>query len=479
MLKDVQIDLIAQQGVNVAQFVSFGPDKKQRYHRIRGVSQDIQFGNLKEAISAIYAAGVSTVNIRTFLPDRPDGNPFIYGPDNGLSNNPEKVSQLANRLVREGYFIIINETIDIMDGGISGVAIANRFEFSSRDNPRCVEKPGCATLPRPMALKLIESVYGVELRWPYSANFRVEWTVTTAPCGYLAMRYMIWQVEKIRGRLSTAPILPKWPNRFSEDIGDKAFGLLIAYLLGFPVPQTRVFSRVVPYFQFGVATNDSQSLWVRTCPLRQEPGLFTTKRGWLDPFSLMQREDPEGKKISSILVQDGIDAKYSGAALTDNNFRLIVEGKAGFGDDFMIGKARPSGKIPKKVVEDVELYWKQLKRNLGPVRLEWVHDGYRLWIVQLHVGKSESYNTVIYPGSPDNFVEFNVNKGLEELRALVKYIQKKGNGIVLIGDVGVTSHFGDLLRRNKIPSIIRRPGHSKREARSLKFVSYSKKPAND
>ena len=42
------------------------------------------------------------------------------------------------------------------------------------------------------------------------------------------------------------------------------------------------------------------------------------------------------------------------------------------------------------------------------------------------------------------------------MRELISEIKDREIGIELIGNVGVTSHFGDLLRRARIPSRIKR-----------------------
>src|SRR5262249_21798426 len=49
------------------------------------------------------------------------------------------------------------------------------------------------------------------------------------------------------------------------------------------------------------------------------PGRFTTVRGWTDPFALVEAEDPRSE-IASVLVQDSVDARYSGAAITQIPF---------------------------------------------------------------------------------------------------------------------------------------------------------------
>lgn len=453
MLKDEVLDCIAQDGSNVAQFVSYGPNSKQRFHRIEGLRPDQKFDSIEEAIRAMYRANASCVNIRTFLPDKPDGNPFLWGPRLGFGD-VNKAAAAAREMIRKGYYIIINEEIDIMDGGFSGVLLGDWLEFASKDIPRCVEKPGCTTLSRSLGFSLIEAVYGFYPTIPYGEHCRVELTICPNPVGYRKERLVIWQVEDMSSTTLPAAPTPSWPNRYSKDMGDKTFGLLMAHLLGFPVPYTHVFGRLIPHFAFGRHTNSNESGWLRTCPSEQEPGRFTTKKGWCDPFKLTQTEDPEGKSISSVLWQEGVWAKYSGAAITDSEGLLIIEGKEGRGDSFMVGEERPLKELPLRLKELISKTWHELCEMLGPVRFEWVYDGLGVWIVQLHVGRSISKGAVIYPGEPELFIVFPVSDGLERLRERIQEAKNENAGIVLKGDVGITSHFGDLLRRNEIPSRI-------------------------
>lgn len=73
--------------------------------------------------------------------------------------------------------------------------------------------------------------------------------------------------------------------------------------------------------------------------------------------------------------------------------------------------------------------------------------------------RSASRGTVIYPGEPERFIAFDVRGGLEQLRKLIAQAKTEGFGIVLRGDVGITSHFGDVFRRNEIPSRLERDTH--------------------
>jgi hypothetical protein len=90
------------------------------------------------------------------------------------------------------------------------------------------------------------------------------------------------------------------------------------------------------------------------------------------------------------------------------------------------------------------------------VRIEWVHDAREPWVVQLHCGASPSSEDEIYPGDASRFVRFPVSGGIDALRTLIDRVRGSTEGIVLVGEVGVTSHMGDLLRKAEIPSRLER-----------------------
>jgi hypothetical protein len=166
----------------------------------------------------------------------------------------------------------------------------------------------------------------------------------------------------------------------------------------------------------------------------------------------MAEEDPEGSSIASILAQDGVEPQYSGAAVSSVSGEVIVEGVAGRGDRFMQGSA-PSA-LPAQVLDSVHALYDQASKSLGPVRLEWVFDGQQTWVVQMHRGSTPSSGRTIFPGTPATSHSFDVGEGLEKLRDLIDQVSGTGDGIVLVGEVGITSHFGDLLRKAQIPSRI-------------------------
>jgi hypothetical protein len=403
--KDVILDQLARHG-NIAQFVSFDPALRQR---------------------------------------------FVYG-----INQVSAVVDQLQRFSAAGLYSIVNETVDIHDGGVSGVACGGVVEFAPDDTPRCVEKSGTAAVSRALAFDIFRTVYGFEPDLPKDPTLRVEFSLHPLRRGFRHQHSIVWEIESVPASHPESP-MPRWPNRFSQVIGDKAFGLLVAACLGFDVPFTLVIPRRLAPFSFG--EGGLAEPWIRTAPAEQSPGRFTTRRGWLDPYRLLQQEDPEAAWIASVLHQRGVDARASGAAIAQSDGHVAIEGVHGFGDRFMVGDRAPEP-LPQSVIHRVRETYERAAGLLGPVRFEWVDDGERIWIVQLHAGSSVSAGRVIVPGEARRFQRFDVGQGLEALRALVASVKDAGEGIVLVGFVGVTSHFGDILRRAGVPSRLEPPESS-------------------
>src|SRR5439155_1795669 len=122
---------------------------------------------------------------------------------------------------------------------------------------------------------------------------------------------VLWE-EELTNPVELAPVVA-WPNRFSRFVGDKTYGLLVADAVGLAVPRTTVITRRIAPFAFGTPTGTSET-WIRTAPVEQVPGRFTTRHGWIDPFDLLQREDPAGTAIAAVLAQKGVEPSFSGAA---------------------------------------------------------------------------------------------------------------------------------------------------------------------
>jgi hypothetical protein len=156
--KDEVLDQLATRG-NVAQFVAYRPGPsglRQSFSRLAGHAPNSAFDSLRDAAATlILLSGEGAVNVRSYVPHDPRSREFVYG-----LRTVDDVIATANRLASEGLHIILNETVDIHDGGVSGVAQGGLVEFAPDDTPRCVEKPGVASLPFEIAMKLLEQVYG-------------------------------------------------------------------------------------------------------------------------------------------------------------------------------------------------------------------------------------------------------------------------------------------------------------------------------
>ena len=445
--KDDALDRLADIG-NVAQFVAYrlGPTGElvQSTSRVAGRSPNHQYANIREAAAELLtASGEGAVNIRSYRPDDPRSREFVYD----LKSVGDAIGHIE-RLRAEGLNLILNETVNVSDGGVSGVAQGDVIEFAPDDTPRAVEKPGTASLPRNLGLEMLTTVYGFAPELPSCSCDRVEFSIHPLRRGWRQTHTLLWEIEESAGGRSPGPIA--WPNRFSRHLGDKAYGLLMASFLGGQVPRTTVVSRRVAPFVFGADTG-SNEVWIRTAPREPEPGYFTTEKGWRDPFALLACEDPESR-VAAVLAQSGVSATWSGAAIVGAGGRLIIEGKSGEGDTLMLGDAQPEP-LPPHIVADVQTAHERLVAKLGPVSIEWVHDGVEVWIVQLHVGATETSATAIVEGDTDDWIVFEFATGLSALRTLLENVPA-GVGIELKGQVGLTSHLADVLRKWGGPSRI-------------------------
>src|SRR5262249_19949581 len=442
--KDQSLDRLAEL-INVAQFVSFEPHRqrpRQAYSRVLGEVPNSRFKNVSEAAETLLTrSSENSVNIRSFTPGSPLSREFIYG----LTSIDEIVASVE-RLSGENLNTIINETVDIRDGGVSGVLLGNVIEFAPDDTPRAVEKAGISSLPSGWGLRLLASVYGCEPDLAVPHNSRLEFSIHPKPRGWRHTHTIGWEIAE--ADTLGLPATMHWPNRFSRMIGDKVFGLLVAHHIGLPVPRTTVINRRVAPFTFGQPTGSSE-VWCRTAPAVQVPGKFTTTRGWSDPFRIMAEEDPEHELIASILGQAGVEPLYSGASIVLQTGEVATEGLRGTGDAFMQGTANAET-LPASILADVERLHADAA-ELGPVRFEWVHDGERVWVVQMHRGATASAADVLVPGSAKRWTFFDVSLGLEVLRDLIAKL-KPDHGVELQGEVGLTSHIADVIRKANVPA---------------------------
>lgn len=441
VFKDEILNSISERG-NIAQFLSFDPDLKLRFRNVHDFEPQEELPDLIHQL--IRKSSEKRVNIRSYRPEQPKGYPLEYG-----KTDADEVLALLKEKAASGLYTIVNETIDKNDGGVSGVVLGDIIEFTPNDTPKGVDKPGVCSLPRAVGMKVLENTYGFKPNLGYEHNLRVEFSIHPIRRGVRNEQTIIWEIERFDNASTQAGY--SWPNNFSSHIGDKVYGLLLAHHCGFNVPFTTAICRAIAPFSFGTPTGLSET-WIRTAPRTRTPGKFSTFFGWRDPFKLLAEEDPGQELIASVLAQRAVDPLYSGSLLTLKNGKPLVEGVRGRGDEFMLGKA--TGNLPDGVLTAVTAEFEKAYANFGPVEMEWVFDGQKVWIVQLHRSmEAEGDPNIIVPGVATEFIDFKVKDGLESLRELISHLSRTGKGIRLVGNVGVTSHFGDVLRKSGIPSI--------------------------
>ena len=180
MGKAASLDLLAERGMNVAQFVSFSPEQgkpRQEYSRIAGRAANKRFSSLRSAFETLLQASVDRcVNVRSYAPNNRQSREFIRG----LASIDE-ITAAVERLSAEGLHTIVNESIDVADGGVSGVLMGNVLKFAPDDTPRCVEKPGTASLPRGWARTSLLSLWiSGRVTGPFREQAGIQHPSTTA-----------------------------------------------------------------------------------------------------------------------------------------------------------------------------------------------------------------------------------------------------------------------------------------------------------
>lgn len=453
-LKDDKLAYINDMGLgNIAQYISVAPNGKIKHVQINNYTRK-EVGLRELIVNLLKSSRSGAVNIRSFSSAIMKGNKLIY---NKSICDLEDIIDQVNVNCSEGKYSIINENIDINDGGVSGVILGNIIEFAPKDTPKCVDKEGVCLLEKKLGFHVLKTVYGFNPEVNFGDEYRVEFSIHPNREGVKQTHTIVWEYELFDKTEHIVKI--SWPNKFSKFIGDKTFGLIIADYLGLNVPFTTVIAREVAPFNFGKKTGIFEK-WIRTCPIVKEAGKYYSASQWTDPFILMQSEELKGENpinIAALLSQDAVNAKYSGAAIISKSRENdIIEGVRGTGDRFMLGQEFKQN-LPVNVKNELDGEISMIRSNydlLGDVSIEWVYDGDKIWVVQLNQLKNRGYGNVIVDGNPSYYEQFDVKQGLERLSEKIKSIQNKNIGIELIGNVGITSHFGDLLRHANIPSKI-------------------------
>ncbi|MFQ5789022.1 MAG: hypothetical protein ACE5JI_00955 [Acidobacteriota bacterium] len=455
LYKDEVLDHLAWTA-NVAQFVSFapGPRLEQRFCRVLGYEPNHRFPSPEAAIRALLESSLEgTVNIRSYDPLRPEGNPFLRG----LSSLDEVITNLSRLAGEERLYTIVNETIDEHDGGVSGVCYRGLIEFSPDANPRCVddEEIDTAVFPFELGMRVLTSVYGLEPDLRGREGARVEFSIHPRPRGWNQAHTIIWQSEQRPAAELKAKV--RWPHRFSRLLGDKAFGLTVAAAIGLSVPRTMVFSRRLFPYMFGRPTG-KEAVWTRTCAEVKEPGYYPSARGWHDPDAVLEGRilRPAARKtqappppLASVLIQQAVPAMYSGRAILEERDGIEVRGVRGEGDAFMLGE-QAHGPLPERTVQAVRHTYRIAYEAVGPIGIEWVFDGNTVWIVQLNAATSPRPS--VERDASREWVEFRFAKGrLEDFRREVMALCGTNKGIIVVGRVSPLSHLGEIAEVHGVP----------------------------
>jgi len=463
LFKDEILDELAQKG-NVAQFVSFGPGKElpQRHSRVLACAPNHKFESAKQAIQVLLERSPERmVNIRTYRPESPEGNPFI--------RKLESMDDAYGALIKHselGLYTIVNETINESDGGVSGVCHAGQLEFAPDTTPRCVDDPKIRTakLPFEFGSKVLQLVYGFTPDVPGAADIRTEFSIHPRRRGWRDDHTIIWQQE--RAVVKPMRRFGSWPNAFSRMVGDKVYGLLVAASVDLPVPRTNVYTRRLFPFTFGLPTGSAR-IYTRTAPEEKAPGYYPSSRGWVDPFKVLadhrvlsdrgyqplvapSKVPDDIRPLASVLSQEEVEAKFSGRLVYGATDAPLIDGVRGGGEHFMLGAGR-SG-LPSEISAKVENFAALAREKLGMVEFEWVYDGQSVWVVQLHRSKRNS--SIVLAREDLEWIDF-VYEGphmIEDFRALARSLKGKRKGINVVGNSSPLSHLGEIALHYSVPA---------------------------
>lgn len=458
--KDAVLDHLADTA-NVAQFISFDPELKQRFSRIRGYEPNYQFSSTLNGIQTLLEQSPeSKVNVRSFHPEQPQNNPFIQG----LTDANEIMSLLENLGEGRRLHTIVNEHIDIHDGGVSGVFYRDALEFAPDATPRVVDDPSASTavLPFDVGMRVLGAVYGFEPDLRGREGARVEFSIHPEARGWNHSHTIIWQTEQ-RPASDFQPSIT-WPNAFSRMIGDKTFGLVLAASIGLPVPRTIAFTRRHFPFIFG-DTVGTQRYRTRTAPAEKVPGYYPSSDQWHDPLAVLKDpwllsarsskhlpsthadQDETEKELSAVLIQEHVNATHSGRVAPASQ-GVKVRGVTGGGEKFMLGE-EGSQDLPEQVYEAVIHLYESASTQLGPVNIEWTFDGTQAWALQV----TPSRQSEVHKPPSGDWISFSYEEGrLEEFRHLVRRLSGTDTGVIVKGNVSPLSHLGEIAQDYNVPA---------------------------
>ena len=284
------------------------------------------------------------------------------------------------------------------------MALAGIVEFAPDDTPRAVEQPGVAALPLAQAVRLLTTVYGFAPELPDVPTDRLEFSIHPNRVGYRRSHTLWWELEP-RATTDRLTARPDWPNRFSRHLGDKAYGLLMADLVGLPVPRTTVIARRVAPFSFGRPTSPATPGCEPARPSRPPAGTARWPDGPIRTHC-WPRRTRTGRRSprcwpSRASTRPGPAPPWP-ARTAPTSSRACPAGATA-----SCSASRPRTSLPAEVLADVRALADNARQQLGPVRLEWVHDGSQAWVVQLHIARQFFAGaSIVSAGEANRWLDF-------------------------------------------------------------------------
>lgn len=435
---------------NVANFVSVSPKGGTRYSTLKKT-------RLRPMIeSLLKVSGTGKVNVRSFCVNEDNiKTEFVM--------DLETVDEVMQQVVRnqnKGLYSIINENIDPCDGGVSGIVHGNLVEFLTNGTPRHVEKGSKAiTLNKEQGLKILETYYEVDLFNLKELNEkeRVEFTITKDK------RLIIWEHKEITPTNNIINnISVNLESNFIKTTTEKVFGLLYLDSLNIKIPKTSMENSIGNIITFGKETskeNLTENIVHRAAPSRFTPGdLDNVKEKYnKDIKEHVKLFDNQMKEVKFI-TQEEIKTKYVGAGIFQEDGEYTIEYSEGDGQAFMLGKVKPleQGSLDKKVKGQLNQVSLRLRGVTNQkLKIEFITDeSLKLYLVQLnfldsHINEKGTENT----GEGETLTFKTEGKTPSDLANELDLLKSKGKNIThvtLIGDIGYTSHFCDVVNLRTI-----------------------------
>src|SRR4030095_11743269 len=95
----------------------------------------------------------------------------------------------------DGLHTIVNETVDVGDGGVSGGAEGGLVQLPPGATPRAVEPPGTPAFGHDQAMALLTTVYGFTPDLDDRPGERVEFSIHPLAAGVRQTQHNLWERE--------------------------------------------------------------------------------------------------------------------------------------------------------------------------------------------------------------------------------------------------------------------------------------------